>query len=337
MGNGEIGVAIQGAGWVATEHIRAYEQHPHARVVAIGSRTLDGAREKARETGLDVPTFENFDEILARDDVDVVSLCTPPDRHSVETVRAAQAGKHILIEKPAATDPVALREMRDAVRAAGVRTLVSFVLRWNPAVLNIKALQADGNLGSTFYVQTDYWHNVVQARIRRRGHAPVSAMLEGGCHAVDMARYLMGSDVVDVSARSMAASAGADRLPTDTVAILRFANGGMGKVSACTTQWMPYHFNIDVFGTEGVVRGNRHFSSRLPGLTDLATLPTILPDSGDVTHHPFTQEIDHFIDCIRSGRESHANLDDAVNTHEVCFAADRSAEQNGARIELPLL
>lgn len=336
MPEDRIGVAIQGAGWVSTAHIRAYQRNPHTRIVAIGSRTREGARRKADECGLDVATYDDFEELLANPDVDLVSVCTPPARHCEETVLAAGAGKHVLIEKPVATTPEELGRMHDAVRVAGVRTVVSFVLRWNPAVLNMKALQADGFLGSTFYVQTDYWHNVAQAGLSGHG-GQEGIMLGGGCHAMDAARFLMDSDVEEVTALSWGElpdrpHAGAD----DTVALVRFANGGMGKVSACSTQWMPYQFNLDVFGTDGVVRGDRLYSKKLPGLTDLATLPTVLPDSGDVAHHPFAGEIDHLIDCIRSGAESPVSLAGAVNTHEACFAADLSAREGGAPVRLPL-
>lgn len=337
MAEDQIGVAIQGAGWVSTEHIRAYEANPYARVVAIGSRTREGAQAKAAECGLDVPTFDDFEELLAHPGVDVVSLCTPPRRHSAETVLAAQAGKHILIEKPVATSLDELRTMRDAVRAAGVRTVVSFVLRWNPAVMNIKALQADGALGTTFHVQTDYWHNTVQAGLVGHGGSE-GIMLSGGCHAMDAARYLMGSDIVEVSAQSWGEFSDNPNVgANDTVSVVKFASGGIGKVSACSTQWMPYNFNIDVFGTDGVVRGDRFYSKKLPGLTDFAQLTTILPDNGDVAHHPFAGEIAHLIDCVRSGQESHVNLDDAVNTHEACFAADISAREGGRAVRLPLL
>ncbi|HEX4212173.1 MAG TPA: Gfo/Idh/MocA family oxidoreductase [Candidatus Dormibacteraeota bacterium] len=340
----EIGVAIQGAGWVSSEHIRAYLRNPDSRIVAIGSRTKDGAAAKAREFGLDVPVYDSMEEMLARPDVDAVSICTPPDRHCEETVLAAEAGKHALIEKPAALNPEDLRRMRDAVRRAGVRTVVSFVLRWNPAVANIKALSADGALGEIFMVQTDYWHNGPQAnyaharaprpaRPRKRG---IGAMLGGGCHAFDMARYLVGSDVVSVSARSWSPDGREEGDAANTLAVVKFASGAMGKVSACTTQWMPYNFNIDVFGTDGVVRGNRLYTKRLPGLTGFAEMETVLPDNGDVAHHPFAGEIAHFVDCVISGKESHVNLDDAVNTHEACFAADLSSERDGATIELPL-
>lgn len=342
MRDGKLGVAIQGAGWVSTEHIRAYLRNPHVEVIAIGSRTREGAQRKAQEMGLDVPVVDTLAALLAQPGVDAVSICTPPQRHCEETIQAAQAGKHILIEKPVAVSPEELQRMDQAVRQAGVRTVVSFVLHWNPAVQNIKALQAAGMLGTSFYVQTDYWHNLEQAGLLGHGGG-VSAMLAGGCHAMDMARHLMESDIVEVTALGWSpsgrpAGAGEDDHVgmANTVALVRFADGRMGKVSGCTSQWMPYQFNIDLFGTEGVVRGNRLYTRQLPGLTGLAELPTILPDNGDVAHHPFRQEIDHFVDCILTNQESPVNLHDAVNTHEACFAADRSAAEGGRPISLPL-
>jgi predicted dehydrogenase len=110
----------------------------------------------------------------------------------------------------------------------------------------------------------------------------------------------------------------------------------MGKVSACVEQWMPYQFNVDLLGTEGGLRDNRFYSRKLPGVTDWATFPTILPNSGLVGHHPFDGEIAHFLDCLVHDRESHASLRDAVNTHETCFAIDRSIAAGGSPIPLPL-
>jgi len=71
------------------------------------------------------------------------------------------------------------------------------------------------------------------------------------------------------------------------------------------------------------------------GQTDMAIIPTILPDSGDVTHHPFQGEIDHFVDCILNDVESHVNLADAAKTHQVCFALDESAAKDGEKVRLP--
>jgi predicted dehydrogenase len=342
MGRAEtLGVAVQGAGNVATEHLRAYLANPHCRVVAIGSRTKAGAAAKARQVGLDpdqIGIYDDHEQLLAHPGLDALSICTPPERHARETIAAAQAGKHILIEKPAALGVAELHAMDAAVQAAGVRTVVGFVLHWNPQVQTARALVDDGALGRLLYVQADYWHNPEQSgypgAADHLARSTLSGTLIGGCHAVDMARHLMGSDVVAVTALAFTAVAGL-QAPPNQVALLQFANGMAGKVSACTEPWMPYQFNIDLLGTAGALRDNRFYSRKLPGALDWATFPTISPTSGAVAHHPFQGEIDHFVDCILGGVESHVNLRDAVNTHEVCFAIDRSGRAGGERITLP--
>lgn len=335
-----IGIAVQGAGTVATEHLRAYLRNPGCRVVAIGGRTKAGAAAKAREVGLDpesVGIYDDYDALLAHPGLDALSICTPHARHAAETIAAARAGKHILIEKPVALNPEDLRAMDAAVAAAGVRTVVGFVLRWNPLVVTAKALLADGALGQPLYVQADYWHNAEQGGYPgaqgRLGKGTVSAMVSGGCHAMDLARYLMGSDIVEVTALDFTALA-APAAPVNQVALVRFANGMAGKVSACTEPWMPYQFNVDILGTDGALRDDRFYTKKLPGTLGWATFPTVLPNSGAVAHHPFPAEIGHFLDCIRDGVESHASLRDAVNTHAACFAADESARAGGATVSV---
>ncbi len=339
----QIGVAVQGAGTVSTEHLRAYLGNPRCRVVAIGSRTKAGAIAKAHQVGLEpgeIGIYDDFDALLAHPGLDALSICTPHARHAQETIAAARAGKHILIEKPVATSPEELRAMDAAVAEAGVRTVVSFVLRWNPLVRTAKALVDDRTFGELLYVQTDYWHNAEQSGYPgakgRRWRATIDAMLSGGCHAVDLARYLMGSDIVEVVALETTALEGLPQ-PANQVALVRFANRKAGKVSAITEPWIPYQFNIDLLGSDGGLRDNRFYSRRLPGATDWATFPTVLPNSGLVGHHPFQGEIDHFVDCILDGVESHASLRDAVNTHEACFAISQSGREGGRPVTVPSL
>src|SRR4051812_47603705 len=105
--NERIGVAVQGAGTVSTEHLKAYINNPHCRVVAIGSRTRVGAEAKARQVGLDpskIGIYDSMDTLLTHPGLDALSICTPHSRHAQETIAAAKAGKHVLIEKPAATN-----------------------------------------------------------------------------------------------------------------------------------------------------------------------------------------------------------------------------------------
>ena len=335
-----LGVAIQGAGWVSTEHIRAYRNNPNTRVVAIGSRTLEGAGKKAAELGVECDLFDDYEKLLAHPEVDLVSICTPPDRHAMEAIAGAQAGKHLLVEKPVANNREELAAMHGAVAKAGVKTVVSFVLRWNPMILSIKQAVSKGWVGRPLLVQADYWHgptNENPEKFSRPRWKPLEtgAIVNGGCHAMDAARYVLDNDeVVQVSGVSPTYEGDPKAYMSTTVAAVQFSGGPAGKISGATGFFMPYVFNLEVFGDEGTIRNNRFYTRQLPGQRGFGEFATILPDSGAVSHHPFPEMIDHFVDCILTDTESHDSLSVAVNTHLACFAAEQSAANGSVPIRL---
>ena len=145
-GNGKVlGAAIFGAGWVAGEHARAYQKCERTRLVAVGSRKAESARKCAEYAGAaDAFITTDFDALLKRPDVDLVSITTPPDLHPELTIRAARAGKHVCIEKPVALDWKSCLEMQKAVKQAGVKTIVSFCLHWNPSLVNTRSADRPG-------------------------------------------------------------------------------------------------------------------------------------------------------------------------------------------------
>lgn len=364
MGTRPLGVLVHGAGWVSTQHIAAFQANPRTEVVAISSRKLASAQARAKEAGLGaVALFDDFGAALRHPGVEIVSICTPQHLHCQNVLAAAAAGKHLVIEKPVANTLEELRQMRDAVRAAGVRTIVSFVLRWNPLFETIKAMLADGTVGTPYCVETDYQSNYASwwsgFEDARKADTGVSALLCGGCHAVDALRWFAATGQfeaarpVEVFAWKGGWRKGAMReynYLTNTfrddgppleyegleMALVRFDNGVLGKVSVNADCIMPYRFPIRIFGDRGSILDNQVWSAKFPGQTGWVTIPTILPDSSDVTHHPFKGQMNHFIECLDAGRESHCNLNDAVLTHEVVFAAMRSYE-TGAPVKLPLL
>jgi predicted dehydrogenase len=123
----------------------------------------------------------------------------------------------------------------------------------------------------------------------------------------------------------------------NVAAVLKFRGGAIGVTSALFDCEMPYQFNIDLIGTDGTLRDNRIWSKQLlPGQTGWTTMETIPLDSGDVEHHPFDAEIDHFVDCILEDRESHCNIADAYHSHELCLAIDQSLASGGRPVRLPL-
>ncbi len=143
MNTPSLGVLVVGAGWVSSQHLAAYQHNPHTRVLAVCDRSLKKARQRAAESGLtDVACYDDLARALAHPGVDVVSICTPQHLHCRHVLAVAEAGKHMIIEKPVAINPDELGRMRAAVRRAKVRTVVSFVLRWNPLFQMLKAMIA---------------------------------------------------------------------------------------------------------------------------------------------------------------------------------------------------
>ena len=340
MSSGQLGIAIHGAGWVSGEYLKAFKRNSHCEVRVVSSRREESARARLQEAGIEADVDTDLGRVLARRDVDVICICTPSDLHPAETIAAVQAGKHVVVEKPVAMDVESLHRMRDAVRRAGVKSVVGFVLRWHPLFRLVKALVQDGTLGDVFLAQTGYfsqigpWYAGLQwARTKAQGG---SNLLFAGCHAVDALRWFAG-DVAEVSAFH---TRGHDQVweyePT-IAATLRLANGGVALLASSFEVPIPYTFPIQLHGTRGAFRDGRLYAKeRFPGQTDWIEVPTLTLGSADVSFFPFGELADHFVECIRTNTESHCNLEDAAKTHEVCLAIDRSAAQGGRPVRLPL-
>ncbi|MBP8952319.1 MAG: Gfo/Idh/MocA family oxidoreductase [Armatimonadetes bacterium] len=340
----KLGCAIWGAGWVSGEHLKAYVKNADCEVVAVGSRRESSARNVAAAAGLDPDTisvYTEYDQLMADDRVQLVSICTPNHLHVAEGVKAAAAGKHMIMEKPMAMSVDGIRELRDAVRESGVKSLVSFVLHWNPGLVNAKALVEAGAIGDVFYAEADYWHGVSDWYAgwewARKIETGGSSFLFGGCHAVDAIRWLTGLEIVEVAGYA----GGWDEryeYPATVVAAVKWSNGAVGKISSSVDCVMPYQFNIDIMGKDGSIRGNRVWSKKLlPAASGWTEVPGVQPDSGDVEHHPFEGEIDHMVNAILKDTRPCPDIEDAVKTHEVCIAVDTSAANGGEPVKLPLV
>jgi predicted dehydrogenase len=330
------GVGIVGMGWVSGEYIKAFTNEPRTKVTALCSRSREKAATRASAYGLEAKAYTDLDTMLADPNVDIVAICTPDNQHTPQAIKAAQAGKHVVIEKPVATSPADLYHLDRAVRTAGVMTVVGFVLHWLPEVVTMKSLIDNGHLGDIFYAECDYWNNITGwwtgyewARTREAGG---SVWTCSGCHAVDVLTYLVGP-ITEASCYASGNGPGRSNYeynPTE-VAIFKFASGAVGKVCASFELISPYIMNFDLLGSRATVRDNTIWAPALfPGQTAYATIPTVTADTADVTHHPFNAEVRHFLECIDGSAEPHASLAKVLNSHEACFAAELSAAEGRA-------
>src|ERR1051326_3856644 len=184
----KLGVAICGVGWCASQHIAAFLRNPHTEITCLCARDASRARANLDRYGVPVPDARittRYEEALAAPNVDIVSTATPNHLHADEAVAAAAAGKHLLLEKPTGLDVDELIRIRDAVRRAGVRTIVSFELRFNPYLKFVRWLRDAGWLGEIRFARTQYLSHVtdwysgwswVRTRASGRSH-----LLAAGC------------------------------------------------------------------------------------------------------------------------------------------------------------
>ena len=334
MRNGKFGCALWGCGWVASGHINAYLKNPDCEFIGLGSRSMNSCQAKITEFGLhDTTIYPSFEAILNDPLVDVVSICTPNDLHAEEAMLAAKAGKQIFLEKPAAINESELEELINTINEYHTKTMMGLVLRFNPLTRMQKRLIADGELGKVFMANVDYWFGRDRGGWMKEGKRAGGAFVLGGCHSVDLACYLMDTEITAVRGDAVQIGDWYDYPPMETAQV-RFANGAKGVFSCSLTGFVPYTANIHLLGENGTILNDRFFLRRFQEQKEFFSIDTGVKKSGDVYSHPFPEMVKHFIDCLKEDRDSEHNVASAVNSHTACFAICRSAAANGQWIEL---
>jgi predicted dehydrogenase len=328
-------VGIIGYGWAAKAHIAAINSTGRAEVAAVcSSRKLNPSELSAAHGGR-IAVYSHLNELLADPDLHVISICSYHDCHARETIAAAKAGKHLIIEKPLVLNLKDLRAMQAAVSRADVKTCVCFELRFASQFIATKALIDSGLLGRVHYAEVDYYHGIgpwyrEYEWIRSR-KACGSSLLAAGCHAMDAMLLCMGAEIESVSSYATNSTSkifSKYQYPTTSVNILKFKDGRVGKVTSCIDCWQPYYFHTHLVGSEGSLLDDKFHSTRLGGLNKnkWSALSMKLADSGDVSDHPYQMQFDAFFKTLAEGKQMPlTSLNDAARTHEVIFAADRSA------------
>ncbi|HSK68509.1 MAG TPA: Gfo/Idh/MocA family oxidoreductase, partial [Candidatus Limnocylindria bacterium] len=273
--------------------------------------------------------YARYEDMLDDPAVQLVSECMPNYLHAPDALLALSAGRHLLLEKPAGITQEETDALFDAAKRAKGKTIVSFLMRWNPLALCIRSLIEKGALGDVYFLGADYWHGIKPSFasyewIRRKEFAG-GAMITGGCHAADLARWLNG-EVEEVSAYAMRQRGDFDYDTTLTAAV-KYRNGSVGRLSASLDGVsFPYPFTIDVLGSKGAVRNERLFSrDLLPGQDAWTHIQAPGPDSGSVSHHPFQAEINELVQAILQDAPVRSTLQDACRSMDVVLAITESA------------
>lgn len=315
-------VIVVGAGAMGSEHVRAYKQLPGVRVISVVDPIIEKAERLAKQYDI-AEYYDDIDKAL-HPEVQGVSICTPDSLHVEPVVKAARAGKHILLEKPIATRLTDAQTILSAVQAAGVKLLMGYTLRFEGSYVAGHQLVSEGGLGNI--------HTLVAKRFNGANEASRVAYRDSvitflAVHDIDQLLWFSASPVERVFAE-----ADAFRFPKkeneDTALItLRFSNGVIGAlhVNWTLSDSVPYRAKseLEIIGDKGVAK--------------LEGLDNGLWYSSDARGHAWPlgfdrpcglaliEELKHFIQCIRGEAEPKVTGEEAYEVLRVAVAAKKSA------------
>lgn len=304
-------------------------------IAAIASRDLHKAKETAQQLGIR-KAYGSYDELLADPQIDAIYNPLPNQMHVPWSIKAAEAGKHVLCEKPVSLTVAEARTLLEAQQRTGVKIGEAFMVRTHPQWLRTLEIVGSGRIGELRSIQGFFsYFNTDPTNIRNMPEAGGGALMDIGCYAINVSRFLFGEEPVRVfGVAERDPMMKIDRL---TSGILDFPSGQ--SIFTCSTQLVPYQ-RIQIFGTKGRIEIEIPFNAP----TDRPC--RILIDNGrDVFGSGITIETfpicdqytiqgDAFSRSILEGTEVPVPIGDAVKNMAVIEAIFRSAVSGRAEAAL---
>ncbi|MFW5985765.1 MAG: Gfo/Idh/MocA family protein [Halanaerobiales bacterium] len=348
MGKSKTKIGIIGAGNIAQNaHIPAYLKCDDVELVAVCDLKEERAQEVAEKYNMDY-AVTNYEELVAIPEIDAVSICTWNNAHAETAIASALAGKHVLCEKPMAVNVGEAEAMLKTARENNIIFMMGFTNRFRSSSKLIKKLAEAGKFGDIYYAKAAW---------RRRRGTPLGwftdlskagggPVIDIGVHILDLTWYLMGKpDPVAVSATvhrqignyqtkgvSRWEALDTDNLVFDTedsaAGFIRFANG------ASLTFDVSWAINGKESGIISEIFGDKAGASLEP-LEIYGEVEDYLVDSRPVINKEdnFYNEISHFIDCIREGKQPVSLAEDGLKVQKMLNGIYESAEK-GQEIRL---
>lgn len=294
-------------------------------LAAIGSQSERGS-EFVAEAGLTTVRACSYAELLADPEVDAVYVPLPNHMHAEWSMRAADAGKHVLCEKPAACTAAEAAQMIDHCVARGVVWMEAFMYRFHPQWPLVLERLRSGAIGELRSVRSLFTFTVRDPRnIRRRPEACGGSLYDVGYYCVNAARWLIGREPAAVTARMHLSPEGVD---DEFQGILDFGSAQSAQITSSFCQ--PYRHEAELLGTEGRLLVPTAFVNRSDPLwfevEDADGHRERVHTPGD---DEYRLEVEYFAACVRAGRQpevvSHADTLGNMKTIDALYKAARSA------------
>jgi predicted dehydrogenase len=248
---------LVGCGWAGSLRAAAIARTPGFRLVAVADADLDRARRLA--AGHDAVAGTDWRAVTDRGDLDALVVATPPGLHAEIGVRALEAGRHVLCEKPLARTPAECRQMLAAAERSGRVLATGFNYRFYPAIAKAREIVAAGLIGDLDHVRSYAGHPGGREFTHPWVHdvevVGGGALMDNGIHLIDLTRHFLG-EVAEVTGVVTGHVWGFPGCEDNGFALLRSPEGRVASLQASWSEWRGYRFAIEVYGTRGCIRAS---------------------------------------------------------------------------------
>ncbi len=298
-----------------------------ATLAAVQKRSLDAARAAAALHAIP-EAYSSVEDLVRSPGVDAVYIVSANSCHAGETIAAAAAGKHVLVEKPMAMNATEAEDMIGACRRHGVRLMVGHMIRFSPLARRIRSIVQSGELGTITYARAEFVYDARSSSRswlydrRRAGGGPVYDI---GVHCLDTLRYVLDDEVADVRA-TLDPPPTDDRVEHTAQIALRFRRGTIGSIFCSYAAPMRRRF-IEVIGTDGSLSAPdftvSDITASLTVVRGAETGGSITTTEEIVVPNLYVAEIEHFVSCIASGAEPESGGENGLANQRILDAAMR--------------
>ncbi len=352
--NGKVGLGIIGTGMQGGVLTVPCMANPHTEIVGLAEIREGVAESFSERLGIDAPVFKDYRELLAMEGLDAVIVTTPNDVHAQIAIAAVEAGKHTLCEKPMTTAIADARAMVDAEKKEDVRTMVGYTKRFFKGSRFLYDFLRREDLGRIYHVRAFYFQswlcspNAPRVWRLQRDKTGTGVLGDLASHVTDLSQHLVGDDITRVSGMmktfyperpSITDPGKKEVVDVDDGVVFgtEFKNGALGVIEASRNATAhPDHWRVEILAEKGAVVYDSverrvqlaliEGPSRYAGWVDIPVASYRYGEDGMENQN----EINHFIDCIRTGQAPSPSFEDAFRTERVLDAVARSSESGTA-------
>ncbi|WP_274650911.1 Gfo/Idh/MocA family protein [Paenibacillus humicola] len=328
----KIKVAVVGCGAIALRrHVPEYAANPNVEFIAFADPKIERARKFAETYG--GKSYSSYEELLKNEKPDAVSVCTPNYLHAEVAIAAANAGAHVLVEKPMAVTAEEGERMIEAARKNGVFLMVGHNQRLMPPHVKAKEILDSGKLGRVLTFRTSFGHPGPEgwsldgrnSWFFRKEEAIMGAMGDLGVHKSDFIRYLLSDEVAEVAGFVGTIHKEGTDVDDNATCILRMKSGAIGTLVASWTQYKGGDNSTTLWCEKGVmkigtVHGDEVIVELVDGISETYKVGAMATNEKQVP----SGVIDAFVECIRTNTPPSISGEEGLRSLKVILAAFES-------------